>query len=340
MSDKLIAVIVAVAFGIMLLTHGDGASITATEWSIDRGSSPDTVRLKLVRRSPGSRSESTFGTFPLKDLEGLTREQMKAVRSAVRFQIARDAGKLECEGTFVLGVGQGKYNFTPNPAFRAELEKLGYDSPGDEQLYSLVLHNVGLDLVREFGPAGPGRPSIHELIALRDRGVSLEMARQMRELGGDLSLRDLVRLRDHGVDEGYLRGLREAGYEMTAGDMVKLHDHGVGPEMVRGLKEFRFSAEDLVKLRDHGVSPEYVRELVEAGIEPSADHLVKLRQHGVPVELVYQARKSGYAEFGVGDLVKLSQHGVNGEYLRRIEAGGLKNLSADQIVKLRQHGVD
>jgi hypothetical protein len=59
----------------------------------------------------------------------------------------REPGKIErCEERFFRGEGTGTYTFVPNSECMAELKRLGYTAPDDEQVLSMLLTGVNSNL--------------------------------------------------------------------------------------------------------------------------------------------------------------------------------------------------
>ena len=73
----------------------------------------------------GHRNQTGQG-FEFSDLQGLTREQALA-GGPVSFSLVREAGRIECEGSFQNGKGSGTFRFTGNAAFVSAMKNRGYD---------------------------------------------------------------------------------------------------------------------------------------------------------------------------------------------------------------------
>ena len=340
MKDSSVAVIVALSCVVFFAIEAVSGPPVA-HWSIERGSTPEVVKLELLKRDGGSRHQTTRSDFPLRDLKGLTRAQMDSLRSTVKFEIARDTGKLLCEGSFVLGTGSGNFTFQPNPDFVAAMTKLGYDDLTQDVLFSMALDEVGLEFASAARGNGRGLVSVRELLSMRHHGVTADYIQQLRALGyEDYSAEDFKRLKSHGVTAQFVRELKDSGYVLSSEEFARLRSHGVEPRFAAELKQagHDLAPDELIKLRNHGVSAQFARELKD--LKLPVDDLTKLRDNGVPPEFVRQARELGYERFRTDELVRLHHHGVNGDYLRRLQGGGLKNLNVEQIVKLKTHGID
>jgi beta-lactamase regulating signal transducer with metallopeptidase domain len=112
----------------------------------------------------------------------------------------------------------------------------------------------------------PGLPTVDELIALRQHGVTPEYLDDMAALGyTSASVRDLIRLRDAGVTPEYVKAMKAAGYGgIPAAKLIELRNHGVSPEWVKELTDLGYgglSVQDLIRLRSAGITPELVKRL-------------------------------------------------------------------------------
>ena len=214
------------------------------------------LQLRELHSSSGS-------DVPLKQLEGLSAQQLESGSGPVRFTLRRDAGTFTFNGILGGGVGAGTYTFAANPSFTAELEKRGFGRPTAKEQYRMARSDVSLAFVDELKAQNYTGVTTSELVRAGDHGANLDYLRAMSELGYRFgSLDSLITLRDHGVSPEYVRQLQELGYtKLTADELRTARDHGVTPEYVRQLAElgYKLTIEELRTARDHGVTSEYVR---------------------------------------------------------------------------------
>jgi hypothetical protein len=309
-------------------------------WELRPSLSLNKVHL-LVRGSNGFDNWVNSRDVSLDSFRGFSLA-MLATPGPAKFEYVTDAGRLLCEGRFLMGRGSGTYTFTPDPGFVSALQQMGYDAPDNEQLFSMLMMDITRAFAREIRDAGL-RASINDLLQLRMHAINMDYIRQARQAGyQNLTAEDLVQLRIHGVETAFLRDLNAAGYDLHAADIVQLRIHGVDSGYMRELKSYGLKpdASDLTQMRMHGVMPEYLKGLKDAGYESlRAEEVDQLRMHGVETGFVQQARRLGY-DFTPQDLAQLRMHGVDGAYLKRLQDAGMRNLNAEQIAKLRMHGVD
>ncbi len=295
----------------------------------------------VIRHSNGFDNWVNSREVPIDNFRGFSLSMLGSTGPA-KFEYVADAGRLLCEGRFLLGTGSGTYTFAPDRGFVSALQQMGYDTPDDEQLLSMLMMDINREFAREIRDSGL-RASSNDLVRLRMHGITVDYIREARQAGyANFTADDLVPLRIHGVETAFLRDLKAAGYDLRASDIVQLRIHGVDSGYMRDLKGYGLKpqASDLTQMRMHGVTPEYLKGLKEAGYGSlRAEEVDQLRMHGVEASFVQQARHLGY-DFTPQDLAQLRMHGVDGAYLKRLQNAGMRNLNAEQIAKLRMHGVN
>ena len=365
MKDSDIMIVVGAMLGAAILATGQE---TGREWKLQLAGSPDRLHFTLERYDRNSRSIFNRDV-PLSNFRGLSPDALNHGGSA-HFEYVRDAGRLVCKGVFSWNRGSGSFTFAPNPAFPAELSKLGYDAPNEDQLLSMLMHDVDLEFARGVRDAGLNASS-NQLLELRIHGVTLdyiretqragyrnfsakdyvdikihgvpgEFLRDLRTAGYDLSAQQVIELRIHGVNSEFMDDLKQAGYELSPAQITELKIQGVDSRFIRDLKSYGLQpkASDLVQFKIHGVTPEFLKELKDAGYGGlSETQITELKIHGISTAFIRQAGGLGY-HFSPQDLTELHIHGVDAEYLRRLRDSGMRNLDAQQIAKLKMHGVD
>jgi hypothetical protein len=335
-------------FAIAVATLGVMAAATLLAFSEDWGAqwritpSLSINKVHFTVRALNRHGEwSNSRDVPLDRFRGFSLSMLASPGTA-KFEYVADAGRLICEGRFLVGTGSGTYTFAPDPGFASALQQMGYDAPDEDQLFSMLMMDINREFAREIRDAGL-RASTSDLLQLRIHGVTLDYIREARQAGyQNFTAEDYAQLRIHGVDTAFLRDLKDAGYDLRAADIAQLRIHGVDSGYVRDLKNYglRPEASDLTQMRMHGVSPEYLKGLKDAGYEDlQVEEIDQLRSHGVDTRFVQEARRLGY-DFTPEELARLRMFGVDGAYLQRLRDAGMRNLNAQQIAKLRTHGVD
>ena len=97
------------------------SSITG-EWEASiKEKSPDKIHISFERRTQNGRNQNG-SSYSFSELQGLTREQVQ--NGKVSFRLVRDAGTIECEGTFQTE-RVPYFHFRPQPRFVDAIESRG-----------------------------------------------------------------------------------------------------------------------------------------------------------------------------------------------------------------------
>ena len=252
-------------------------------WSLGPSDQPGSVEFSL-QSSGGNDHFNMSSSWKLADLRGL--DWAAAAKHDVSFAIARDAGTVDCKGFVQDQHGAGLFTFQPNPQYRPEMAKLGFDFE-ERELFSATLFDVSFDFARAMKSAAVRGLDAGKLIAFRIHGVTPQFVRDLR--GAGLEAADagkLIAFRIHGVSPEFIRDLRSAGIDTTDPDkLIAFRIHGVSAEFAGEISHLGFPhapPEQLIALRIHGVTPEYIEGLRSKGMQNlTLDQLIALRIHGI-----------------------------------------------------------
>ncbi|HWW16938.1 MAG TPA: hypothetical protein VN310_19920 [Candidatus Dormibacteraeota bacterium] len=288
------------------------ADVRSGDWTIRHSDEAGKVEFSLIEHHHGGNSNHE-SDWSMSSFAGV--DFAKAGRQDVHFTIARDAGKIECEGFLNNGEGAGIFHFQPDPNYAGEMRKIGFDVD-DEKQYSMAVQDV-----------------------------SLEFARQMKnEHLTDLDTDTLIAFRIFRVDSAFIADLRAAGLKISDSDkLVAFRIHGVTPQMIRTLHQAGYSPDEdtLIAMRIHGATPEFVEELKKRGYEHiDLEQLIAFRIHGVSPDFIEKLQSLGYKHPDPDDLVAMRIHNVTPEYISNLRSRGMRDLSIDQLVNMRIHGID
>ena len=85
------------------------------EWTADaQKDKTEKIYISFSRRTESGGKNQNGTTYAYEDLQGLSRAETQNGR--VSFKLVREAGTIECEGTFTNGKGVGTFRFTGNQA--------------------------------------------------------------------------------------------------------------------------------------------------------------------------------------------------------------------------------
>lgn len=287
--------------------HAPMGPTSAIGFTLELALNAEGFQLRLDA-SPKSMVSQTYATGELAGLMpgALDRD------GALRFALAREAGRIECDGMATHRVGSGRCSFAPDAAFARYLAERGVGMPDFRGSYDLTVLGARRALVEALATARYQTPTVDQLIALTAIGVTPDYIADLSRSGfhpDDLD--DLMAFAALRIDGAY------------AGAMLRA---GAG----------KLRSKDLIALRAVGVAPAYVAELVDAGLrDVSADTLAQLKAIGVDGAYLRDLATVGFAQHAADELTAMRAVGVTAEDVRHARAAGIANPTAEQLVQLR-----
>jgi hypothetical protein len=249
----------------------------------------DGLNLNLERRTERGGHNNMGQTYDFSELQGLTREQALA-GGPVRFSLVREAGTIECEGSFQNGRGSGTFRFTPNAGFVSAMKGRGFDfesSPNDgrdheDRLFAAAALNVTTALADDLLSANFGPLDVDDLFKAAIFKVDSKFMREMKASGfPGLGMEELVKARIFKIDAEFVRQATQLGFDKESFEsLVKMRIFKVTPEFVaevrnEGLSDL--SVEDLVKMRIFKIDGEFIRQAKADGVPLEVEKLVQKR---------------------------------------------------------------
>src|SRR5919199_5429882 len=101
-------------------------NVLTGDWKASTDNNPDKISLSFERRTERGGHNQMGMTYDFADLQGLSREQAVG-GGAVRFSLVREAGRIDCEGSFQQGKGSGTFRFTGSQSFVSAMKSRGFD---------------------------------------------------------------------------------------------------------------------------------------------------------------------------------------------------------------------
>jgi len=250
------------------------------------------IYLSFERRTEKGGKNQMGSSYEYSALQGLTREQA-AASGAVKFSLVREAGTIDCEGSFQNGKGAGTFRFTANPNFVSAMKSRGFDfeksskfddndNEPENRLFTATTLNVTTALADDLLSANLGKLDVDDLFKAAIFKVDSKFMKEMKASGfPNLDMEDLVKARIFKVDGNYVRQVREMGFKDA--DM-----------------------ESFTKLRIFKVTPEFIKEIQDEGLANlSIEQLVQLRIFKVDGEFIRQAKTNGSQSLTVENLVQM-----------------------------------
>lgn len=268
------------------------AQNTATgTWTATVSKDDSKLNLSFERRSDRGGRHQHGQTFDFADLQGLTREQ--AVNGGtVSFSLVREAGRIDCEGSFQNGKGSGTFRFTGNAAFVSAMKSRGFDfSPtpdaeyeqrgGEDRLFAATTLNVTTALADDLAAAGFDKLKTEDLFKAAIFHIDSKFAREMKTSGFDLSMEDLVKARIFKIDPEFVKQVAQMGFEKEPFEsLVKMQIFKVTPEFIAEMRNeglANLQIEDLVKLRIFKIDSNFIRQAKSEGVPVEVERLVERR---------------------------------------------------------------
>ncbi|MEO6654658.1 MAG: hypothetical protein ABIO36_01100 [Pyrinomonadaceae bacterium] len=241
-------------------------------------------------RSSGKGHQNQFGsTFEYEDFQGLTREQTQ--NGKVSFRLVREAGTVECEGTFTDGKGSGTFRFTPEMGYINAMRSRGFDfekaaskhNDGvDDKLLSAALLNVTTALADDLKSVDLGPLDVEDLFKAAIFKVDSEFMAEMKATGfPNLQMEDLVKARIFKIDADYVKKVHEMGFvDKDFEGLVKFRIFKVTPEFLAELKNEGFanlSSEEVVKFRIFKIDADFIRKAKASDPNVTVEEMVQMK---------------------------------------------------------------
>lgn len=300
---------------------------------------PDQIQLNLYRQS----KHSQFGNnMNISEFRGLDRTAIDSANTAVKFQLLRDAGNIQFDGTFNKGLGHGEFNFTANQEYLSAMKQMGY-SEVDSKVFELAVIDVSRAYAKEIKDLGYN-PDLQGLIEARIFKVGRDQINGLKAVGvTDLSLHKLVEYQIFNVTPDYVREMRAAFPNISLDKMVEMRIHKATPEFAKEMAQLGYSnlsADQLVAFRIHGVSPEFIREVRELGFKDlDPEQLVEFRIFGVGPDQIKELAKEGYTNLSAKQLVAFRIHKIDAAFIEKVKKAGYQHPSPEQLVDFKILGI-
>jgi hypothetical protein len=264
-------------------------NVVTGDWKASLVKDNSKLNLNFERRTDRN-SRSQFGqTYDFAEL-GLTREQVTNAGPVI-FRLAREAGTIECQGSFQNSKGTGTFRFTANAGFISTMKGRGFDfekpsHAGDERdvedrLFAAAALNVTTALADDLISAG-FKLDVEDLFKAAIFKIDSRFMSEMKATGfPNLSMEDLVKARIFKIDAEFVRQATQMGFGKEGfEELVKLRIFKVTPEFIAEVRNeglTNLSAEDVVKLRIFKIDGEFIRKAKAEGVPVNVERLVQRR---------------------------------------------------------------
>lgn len=265
----------------------DNEDKTEKEERVDLG---DKIYLSFERRTGNGGKSQNGQTFNYSDLQGLTKQQATGA-GTVRFSLVREAGTIECEGTFANGKGTGTFRFTPNMQFVSGMKARGFDfeknpSKGDgttgDRLFAAATLNVTTAIADDLISANFGNLDVDDLFKAAIFKIDSKFMREMKASGfPNLGMEDLVKARIFKIDADFVRDVTQMGFDKEPFEsLVKMRIFKITPDFITEIRNEGFQnldIEDLVKMKIFKIDAAFIRQARSEGVPLDVEKLVQKR---------------------------------------------------------------
>ncbi|HVF57779.1 MAG TPA: hypothetical protein VM934_16625 [Pyrinomonadaceae bacterium] len=263
------------------------------EWkaSINQEKS-DKIYLSLERRSDNNGKNQMGSSYDFADLQGLSREQASS-GGPVRFSLVREAGTIQCEGSFQNGKGSGTFRFTGNQSFVSAMKTRGFDFEktssatkegrgSENRLFAATTLNVTTALADDLLSAGFANLDVDDLFKAAIFKVDSKFMREMKASGfPNLGMEELVKARIFKIDADFVTRVTQLGFDKESFEsLVKMRIFKVTPEFITAMRNeglTELSVEDLVKMRIFNIDSAFIRQAKAEGVPLDVEKLVQKR---------------------------------------------------------------
>ena len=261
----------------------------------------------------------------------------------ITFTMRREPGTFTFDGRGTPDRAAGSFDFTPNPEFQRGIEKLGFRDVAPKDLFVFAMDGLTLDGVRQLQRLVSDTLDTAGLVKLINHGAGVRYIQSMTDAGfKNLRSDEYRRARDHGVSAEMAREMADLGLQLSLEELVRTRDHGVTAQFVRDMRAagHKPSHEELIRTRDHGVTVEYIKRMGQLGHEGlPLNEYVRMRDHGVTPEFVEAMRDAGYPNLSATQIVRLRDHGVTADYVRRLKEMLKETPTVEQIIRMKSSGL-
>ncbi|HEV2835830.1 MAG TPA: hypothetical protein VGW58_10960 [Pyrinomonadaceae bacterium] len=268
------------------------SALTGT-WTASVSKDDSKLHLSFERRSERGHRNQMGQNFDFAELQGLTREQALS-GGPVSFSLVREAGRIDCEGSFQNGKGSGTFRFTGSAAFVSAMKSRGFDFEedlntnddnernGENKLFAATTLNVTTALADDLASAGFGKLRTEDLFKAAIFKIDSKFMREMKDSGFEnLGMEELVKARIFKIDADFVKRVSQMGFEKEPFEsLVKMQIFKVTPEFITEMRNEGLTilqVEELVKLRIFKIDAEFIRQAKAEGVPLEVERLVQRR---------------------------------------------------------------
>ena len=264
-------------------------NVMTGDWKASLQDDSAKINLNFEQRSEKGGRHQMGQTFDFADLQGLSREQALS-GGPVKFSLVREAGRIDCEGSFQNGRGSGTFRFTGNESFVSAMKSRGFDFEEDltsnnrrhpeNRLFAATTLNVTTALADDLSSAGFGKLHFDDLFKAAIFKIDSRFMREMKATGfADLGMEELVKARIFKIDADFVTEVSQMGFDKEPFEsLVKMRIFKITPEFITEVRNeglTNLSIEDLVKMHIFKIDGDFIRRAKAEGVPLEVERLVQ-----------------------------------------------------------------
>ena len=172
----------------------------------------------------------------------------------------------------------------PNaPSFINEMNSVGLESLGADELIALKIQDVTPAYVREMRSTGLN-PDVHALIAMKVQDITPEYVKGMRDLGIDADANDFIAMKVQDITPDYVRQMRAAGFNPSTHELIAMKVQDVTPEYRKALETagFTLDVSELINAKVMDITPDFIKQVRAHGFKDlNMDKIIQLKNADV-----------------------------------------------------------
>jgi hypothetical protein len=259
------------------------------DWTASLVDDNSKINVNFERRTGRGGRHQMGQTYDFAEL-GLSRDQVLS-GGPVKFSLVREAGRIDCEGSFQNGRGMGTFRFAGNQSFLAAMKSRGFDfetatSQGERDvediLFTAAALNVTTALADDLASAGFGHLEVEDLFKAAIFKIDSAFMREMKASGfPHMGMEELVKARIFKIDSKFVSEAMQMGFGKEPFEsLVKMRIFKITPAFItevrnEGLSDL--SIEEIVKLRIFKIDGEFIRKARAEGVPLEVERLVQRR---------------------------------------------------------------
>jgi hypothetical protein len=186
---------------------------------------------------------------PLSNFTGLALADFEHEGAHIEARIVAEAGTISCAGDVHGLTLSGDFTFTPNPAFVAHMQQLGFTGFDSQKLETYTLFHIDTAWVEQLQAAGVTDMNSGNIIALHIFKITPDFVHSMAALGyANLPAGKLIAFGVQGVNPDEVKEYRALGYNPTADELVQMRIFKVTPDFIHRMEARGFNKLTISKL--------------------------------------------------------------------------------------------